>query len=364
LKFSNGGLLIENGTLIADGSSGTITFTGQEDYGSWEGISLERGSLTLRNCIIEYAGGDAAVFCEYVDELQSVLIDNCIIRYCEESGFYLDDAEEQAFIQVKNTRISQCQEYPVVINHADYLKSLGPGNDFSSNGNDEIYVGGYEEEVYTSGTWYHCGVPYLIEEDINITSDWQNTLPIITIMPGVILKFTGGGLYVDEGALIADGEAGTIVFSGEEYEHWDGITFDDGTDDRLTLLNKCIIQAGGNLSGANIYCDSCSPRITNNEICFSAGWGMELQRSGLNPDTLLRYNRFHDNDSGNIRIDTTGIHRSKAARSKSTLTRRSKPHIASIRDQSNKETNYQIQKSRKRTNFNHKGKVKYKGRVA
>jgi hypothetical protein len=360
LKFDGGGISIEDGTLIADGRNGTIIFTGEDDFGSWEGIVLEEGSLTLQNCIIEFAGGsDAAVFCEFADEFRSILIDNCIIRYCEGSGFYLEDIEENSFVQIKNTIITQCEEYPVVINNANYIKSLGPGNNFSGNGYDEIYIGDFEDEITTTGTWYNCGVPYLIEDDIIITEDWQNTLPIITILPGVILKFEDGGLYVEEGALIADGEAGTIIFSGEEYGHWDGIFFEDDIDDRLTLLNKCIIQAGGDGGGSNIYCDSCSPRITNNEICYSAGWGMILsRRSGLNPDTLLRYNRFHSNDSGNILVDTTGTYNTRISNLKSKASKIPKQRLISKRNLLNNEIQPRIRKQRKELNLNHKKKRK------
>jgi hypothetical protein len=305
LFIDEGSLLIANSVTFT--SEGEI-ISGQGSAGEWEAIYVD-GSINLVNCIIEYGEGssDEGVISYYGEtEYQSLFIDNCIIRHCEQSGLsvYIE-ADEQFYAQIKNTRITNCGEYPVVIYNAENIKVLGPGNDFTGNGNDMIWVpdGG---EVMTSGIWYNCGVPYFIENDIEITSGWQNYPPTITIMPGVIMKFAGCYLSVEEGTLIADGSAGTIVFTADEDNgEWDGIIFNDETNDYLTRLNHCIIQYGGwssHTRRANIFCNNSAPRITNCDICYSRGWGIALQNSLLDPDTLRRYNRFYNNDSGDVYI--------------------------------------------------------------
>ncbi|MCX7784988.1 MAG: hypothetical protein N2201_01975, partial [candidate division WOR-3 bacterium] len=135
---------------------------------------------------------------------------------------------------------------------------------------------------------------------------------------------------VEAGTLIADGSAGNIIFTAEEEAgYWSGIVFDDGTNDYLTRLNHCIVQYGGdnnhNYGPANIVCENSAPRITNTQICHGRGWGMILRNSTLDPDSLRRYNRFYNNDSGDIRVDTTKFYRPLIANRKEKINNKNEP---------------------------------------
>lgn len=315
IGFDGCGIEVGDNSIL---NANDVTFTssyaiidGQGSPGDWTGFYIADASLSLTNCIFEYAGTwtNSAINIEHLNEFQSILINNCIIRYIERNGLSLPSEEIAQNISITNTTISGCSEYPVIVNSADCIRAFGPGNNFSGNGTDAILVTD-NGSVTTSGIWYNCGVPFLIETDIEIISGWQNNPPTITIMPGVVLKFMDTYLKVEEGALIADGSAGNIVFTAdEETEFWSGIVFEDGTNDYLTRLNHCIVQYGGennhNYGPANIVCVNSAPKIMNTQICHSRGWGIILRNSALEPDSLRRYNRFFNNDSGDIRVDTT-----------------------------------------------------------
>lgn len=303
--------IYEQATLNASGVTFTSTdgLQNQGGPGDWDGIFVYDGSLNLQNCIVEYGGSgdEAVIFIQSYQTYSSISIDNCIIRYNATSGISLD-IHEIGDAYITNTRITYNYDYPLILYNPEYIRALGPGNNFAGNGNDVIWICINNNEVLTSGTWYNCNVPYYIDQDdIVICQGWQNYPPKITIMPGVIMQFGFDAcLIVEDGTLIADGSAGQIVFTNaEEDDNWGGIIFNDGTNDNLTRLNHCIIQYGGSRSysgNANIFCQNSAPRITNCDICYSSGWGMTLHNSALNPDTLRRYNRFYANNLGDIRI--------------------------------------------------------------
>ena len=311
LAFDNNGIeMYELTKLQASG----VTFTsitsliGYPNTNDWYGIYTDGSSLNLEDCIIEYGGNNygAGISCSGIYEGQSITINNCIIRYIGGYGILFENIEQElANIDIRNTRIHNCDDYPVMLTDADYIRGFGPGNNFVGNYTEGFYVTD-NGLVTTSGIWYNCGTPYIIDTDLELEQGWQNTPPTITIMPGVIMKFVDAYLKVDEGTIIADGSMGTIVFTADEDNGgWHGIIFGNGTNDYLTRLNHCIIQYSGIsyiTQRANIFCYNSSPRITNCDICYSEGWGIALQNSLLDPDTLRRYNRFYNNDSGDVYI--------------------------------------------------------------
>ncbi|MEO0077218.1 MAG: right-handed parallel beta-helix repeat-containing protein, partial [candidate division WOR-3 bacterium] len=284
-------------TLIAN----NVIFTSLNDIGGsrledWWGIEVA-GSINLANCIIKYA--DYGIYLEG-DEEESALIQNCQIHSCQ-CGIYVD-ADENLGLNIANTTVFNCEDVPIELHSADLLSGLKQGNDFSNNYYSVIYVcdDGY---ISKSGTWYNCQVPYLFDTDVRI-----NDNAIITIMPNVILQFANCKFQIEDGAVIADGSAGTIVFTNypEYCQNWQGIFFQ--SDNPLNRLKHCIIENGGShpFYPANIICQSASPRISDCEIANSLGWGIILQNSNLDPDTLRRYNRFFNNDSGDIYVMLPG----------------------------------------------------------
>jgi hypothetical protein len=319
LAFEYDGIWIHAGKFIAHHATFTSlsALEGFPNPGDWAGIYIsEEAQAELKNCVIEYAGGngDGGLTIDNLEEYQSVVINSCIIRHSSEAGILLYEIAPKAELQVTGTRIYGCQ-YPAFLSSADLIRTLGPNNNFLGNEEDIIYVSD-DGNIYSSGIWYNSRVPYFIDTDLIITEGFNGQPPIITIMPGVIMKFASYVSFIVEyGALIADGTGGTIVFTNsEEDEYWGGLVLEEEIDNYLTRIKNCIIQNAGISSThpANITCNECRPQISNNEICYSGGWGMLLRRSPLDPDSLRRYNRFFDNDSGDIRVDTTPIYSIKA----------------------------------------------------
>jgi len=116
---------------------------------------------------------------------------------------------------------------------------------------------------------------------------------ILTISPGVILKFFGGtGLDINKGLMAIGGSSpdSTVVFTdfrddyygGDSnsdstasnpysyYAGWNGITFEDQSLDPDCQLNHCIIRyAGISYSGSAITTNNASPTIINTTLMYN-----------------------------------------------------------------------------------------------
>jgi len=100
----------------------------------------------------------------------------------------------------------------------------------------------------------------------------------LTISPGVVCKFQGGGIYVNKGLIAEGGFApdSNIVFTDYRDDfyggdsnsdtirttpargYWNGLTFNDQSLDPLCRLQRCIIR----YSNYGIYTTSASPQVT------------------------------------------------------------------------------------------------------
>jgi parallel beta-helix repeat protein len=309
LKFGAGGgidVALHNqspGAIIADGSTDRITFTTSVSPaapGNWNGITFGRntiqGPTKLKNCLIEYGGGNGRgnIYCEGT----SVAITDCEIRDGSKYGVYCERGSW--FSDFSNNTITANAEYPLRMD-AGVVHSIG-SNTVTGNTKDGIdVIGG---GVGTTCTWLNHGVPYIVTGILNIQGGGN---PVVTIAPGNTLKFgAGGGIDIalhnqSPGALIADGSTGHISFttsmSPAAPGNWNGIVFGRNTIDGPTKLNNCLIEyAGGNNYG-NIYCENASPTITNSAINHSSHWGIYL---GGDSAPTMSGNTFTGNVDGDV----------------------------------------------------------------
>ena len=304
LRFKAGtGILVGDwnpAALVADGSSGQITFTTDITpaiSGSWNGITFCDGTIDgvtkLNNCVIEYGGGNGTgnIYCISA----SPTITNCSIRNSNKYGVF----SSYGFTEFSDNTITENAGYPLGID-AEYVRTLGPGNNLTGNTKDGILVGwGY---IYTSGEWLNHGVPYIITRSLTIS---YSDIPVLTIAPGNTLRFRADTWllvgYQNQSALVADGSSGQITFTTDitppEPGKWNGITFDGNTVDAITKLNNCVIEYGGGNGKGNIYCISASPTITNCAINYSSHWGIYLE--GESSPTMYG-NTFTGNQDGDI----------------------------------------------------------------
>jgi hypothetical protein len=97
-EFDHSGIYVEDGVLLADGSSGRITFTSlnypDANKGDWVGIVFEYGSASppslLQNCLVEYGGTSGGnVVC---NGCSPVLVDN-EIDYSSMFGIRLHNSQ-------------------------------------------------------------------------------------------------------------------------------------------------------------------------------------------------------------------------------------------------------------------------------
>lgn len=97
---------------------------------------------------------------------------------------------------------------------ADAVPSIPTGT-YTGNALDVIWI--FSGQVTKTATWHNVGVPYMMRQGLGIES---STSPVLTLEPGVELRFSPGGLIgvgvVSPGGLRALGAAGNpVLFTGE-----------------------------------------------------------------------------------------------------------------------------------------------------
>jgi len=293
VQFSGTGLTVGEsyygyyGILVADGTSGTITFTsatGTPSPGDWKGINLTQvtsaGTL-LDSVVVEYGGlTNGAGILAQTTNLQ---LANSTIRNNSGLGVKFPDGKYPA--SFTNNTITGNTSYPVEI-FADYLSYLPSGNTYTGNATDAIKV--MADTVSQTGTWYYSGVPFEIQGDLLVYNSSGMTL---TIEAGSTLKFlSGAGITVGEsyygypGGFVADGSLGAITFTSAQATpspgDWDGITFTQYTTGGSVLNNVEVSYGGANTYG-NVYMNSTGSNLTltNNALDYSSAYGVYLSGS-------------------------------------------------------------------------------------
>ncbi len=316
----------DDGGMIANGASGTITFTSNSAVpaaGDWEGITFgtrTRPESLLDNVVIEYAGNSGAAL-TVMDEVES--IDNTTVQYSGGVGMDFQSGGYTGTSFASNT-ITGNDSYPINI-YAGYVADIAAGNTFTGNATDGIRIMG--GTVVAAGTWLNHGVPYVIENDVlferdvtfadNLTviaygdiqiGQWSY-LPKLTVGAGSTLKFASGAgidlLDTLRGRLYADGTSSTITFTSNQASpsagDWAGITF--GVDTYSgTVINNCVISYGGANGYGNIYLNDTATNvsITNNTISNSSTYGVYVDVNSTFDPTEETTNTFSGNASGDV----------------------------------------------------------------
>ena len=172
-----------------------------------------------------------------------------------------------------------------------------------------IFADVYVTENITSDTlWTKSNSPYIVDGDIYVRYSNYNTQTAATleIEAGTIVKFTPGSrLYVGYydyyyrrtyyGALKAQGdEIDPITFtsnaSSPQPGDWDGIYFTEATDDTLSVMEHCIVEYGGQDTGANIRISNTNPNLLNNIIRLGSMNGITNNGSGRIENNIIEDN--------------------------------------------------------------------------
>ena len=283
MDSSHVGGLVLNGKLTSDSSL--------PHAGDWNGIHFgfmtRPGSARLEGCTLDYAGGNgiAAVVTDSVP----LVIKNSTIRYSSNFGVR---AIRCGFAEITGNNISLCQAYPVSID-PDFVASVG-----DNQLDHGLFVApGY---VTLNATWVNHSFPYVIGGAVEVGGPQSPQLSIqdaqVQFAGGAALRV--GTIGAGPGALDCVG----TMFTGVDQQPgaWKGIEFHEQTVSASSGVQGSSVNYGGGDSLGNIACIGASPTITGDSITNSATWGIFLNNSALNPDTLRAHNFFDGNASGDV----------------------------------------------------------------
>jgi parallel beta-helix repeat protein len=239
---SDAALIIQTAAgLIADGTTGQITFTGQtKQNGFWRYIEFQDAAANLNckmiNCLVEYGGGygdNASMLYIY----NNPTISSCTFRYSSSNGVEIDDDARPVF---NNNTITLNTKSPVI---ADFesAASIGYG-DYSGNGQEYIDL--------SSGTLTYDAA--LKKQNVPYSFSGYNYInnATLTIEAGTnILMNTDAAVIVGEnGGFVAQGTSSdSIVISSRVAQkgYWRYIEFQDDAVSAECKLDYCAVEFGG-----------------------------------------------------------------------------------------------------------------------
>jgi len=297
-----------SGAIVAEGTAGApivfTTNTNPPTPGDWRGVRVYSNSTSATSfnyCTIEYGGSQDGYGEFYVEDVATKMT-NCTVRQSGSDGVRVDGTGR--FTQFTGNTISNCGGHAINL-VAEYVRTLGGNNTYSSNTNNDILIRG--GTVSTTGTWLNQGVPYTIAYGIAIED--ASSSPVLTIAPGTTVKlqsqveFYVGYSY--PGGLIADGTLGAITFTSSVASpspgDWRSVSFYGQSIDAYCKLKNCTIEYAGDRSG-NVYMEDAVPEITGCTIRHSENWGIYMDGPSHPDATALETdNTFSDNPSGDVR---------------------------------------------------------------
>ena len=244
-------------------------------------IFVIQSSPTISNSIIQNNNGTGI----YIKNSSFPIITNTTIANNTLDGIYLLGSSATA--SISNTSFENNGSYSISMEAAS-AGNLGPGNTASGNGTDGIELRG--SIISSDMTLSNASIPYIATEDISV---YGNPEPILTIEPGVTIKFAGaydlkiGNASSEKGTLIAQGTSSDpIVFTSTDSNsnNWSGIRFYYHPETESVLDHVTVEYAGRNSTGKGIYINNSSPIISNSIIRYSEGYG--IYTSGLGSPSI------------------------------------------------------------------------------
>jgi len=241
------------GNLVAVGTQALpILFTGVvQSPNSWGGLNLNGSvatpaSASLDFVTVEYAAIGASAG-EIFSDHANLTMDHSTVRNSAGNGLLTTGSTQ---INVRNTTFSGNAQNAVFL-------SPPPGDialanlSASGNGADVVRLGGLSVIVHGNRRWSNPGIPYLVDvQVINQAGD------ILSMDPGTLMRFTGGGFLTIGGELDALGTAGEpIVMTGATPSPgaWRGLSVYGGGARALAQLDYVTLEYGGSdINGANI----------------------------------------------------------------------------------------------------------------
>lgn len=244
--------------------------------GSWSGIEFRRRALAescrLRNCVVEYGGGNG-IGLVWAESCAVSIVDS---RLASSSSVAVV-LSGCGFAEFTGNRVEDCVGLPVRVG-ARWAGSLGAGNVFNGNGRNGIEIPG--GTVSSSDTWPAAGAPFCITADVEV-ADSSN--PLLWIAEGCSLLFAdSAGMRIGDsqrpGGLRCDGTFGTVVFSRLGSGNWRGIDFRERADTLNSALRFCRMEYSARPA---VTCYSAPVAMTGCEVSGCTGSGIVLRGCGF-----------------------------------------------------------------------------------
>ena len=292
IKFAEDAALVvqTNSGLIADGTTASITFTGQTaQNGYWRFINYDSDALNasckLINCVIEYGGGYSNQSAQLIIENNATVM-NCTIRQSSSNGVEIARDARPVFT---GNSVTLNGLSPV---HAGFASavSIGSGS-FSGNSNDFIDLD--NGTINENGTFLKHNVPYRL----NGYNYVEGATLTISAGSGFLMNSDAALVITTNGGLNAAGtELDSIRFTGfaEQKGYWRFINFEDDAIDANCILDYFVIDYGGGYSpnSASLLINN-DATITNSNIRNSNSHGVEIShdaRPVFNNNTITANN--------------------------------------------------------------------------
>jgi len=289
------------------------------EYGNY-GFYISGGSVVIKNSTIRLNSDDGM----YINIIRgydaSIVVIDSIISDNADKGIdvYIDiEVQRDDLLSVSGTVFLNNGSYPISI-PPDMASGLGPGNTFTGNGTDAIEFRG--SGISHDVVWPYQPAPYDVNEYVYI-SGWDiSEEPVLTIDPGVVVRFNGNygepqfgiGDPSNRGRLVAQGTADSpVIFTlnrditPQYLDHWEGIVFYNQPSTE-NVLEYVRVEYGGlplmfNYPG-NITVSDSSIMVQNSSFNFSEYNGVSIIGNSL---ATIFNSTISDNMRYGIYIDDT-----------------------------------------------------------
>jgi hypothetical protein len=242
---------------------------------------------TIKNWKIYYGGYNSNNWAVYV--AKGNIVENCEIKNSYNGIYFYDNA------QLLNNSFSNINNYPV----GRYVNNGTPvliGNTISNVGYIGIFIPGMANESATLKSYDFGGftnVAYLVDGERTIAQD-----KVLTIEPGVVIKFVDYGRFIVNGAIKAIGKADNKIIFTSYYDdsaagdsnnngtanvpgnqNWSGLDFNGVASDTENILKNCEVRYCGYYwwgRSAVIQMTDCKVVIDSSMVNFSGYCGLGI----------------------------------------------------------------------------------------
>jgi flagellar hook assembly protein FlgD len=359
IRFNSGtglfvGTGVSRGALVAAGTVALpillTTNNTTPAAGQWQGVYFDDlsddATSLLDHCTVEYAGQTYTTDVRAASS--SPTVRNCIIRNSSGYGIW---GSVPSSPTIQNNVFTGNANFDVIVTSAS--NAVVTGNSFTSavyfdtaagthtvtgntfngynNAARNMRVGAHAaaglgsntfngtganslvevlgETLGADGTWSPLAggaVPYSVVSGDIVIGNSPTTLVTLNIAPGVTIRFASStglfaGTTLSRGSLVAAGTAGLPILLTTSNPtpapgQWQGVYFDDLSDDATSLLDHCTIEYAGQSYSANVRAASSSPTVRNSIIRNSSVYGIY----GSSPASpTIQSNTF----TGNVNFD-------------------------------------------------------------